>query len=123
MNLFPIRYYAHDNDHFVQSVKLAEMVWKRIRPQGMSWYCADMDILDPTSIKIYVYSVQDSFRGGIGERIHEEVITEFTPDEKELLDKNVLNIYQAEATSVLEAREETARQEKILQIRKEMFGV
>lgn len=128
-NTFPVRYYAHDNGHFVTSPDLALSVWHRLRmdpnkwPTGLTWYAVDMEVLSPNSIRLFVYDMKDSFRGGIGKKIHEEAVTEFTPAELKMLEKLVLSIYTSLAEDELERREKRQREMQIINLRKEMFGV
>jgi len=126
---FPYRYYAYDNGHFVTSPDLALNVWHRLRvdpnkwPTRLTWYAVDMEVLSPDSIRLFVYDIEDSFRGGIGKKIYEEVITEFTPAELKILDQLVLGIYTSLAEDELERREKRLREMQIINLRKEMFGV
>lgn len=125
-NPFPIRFYATDTYGWADCPKLAKVIWNRIRtsrPQVKTWYGTDLEILSPDSIKLFVYDIADNFHGGIGDRIHEEVITDLTDTEFQILEDMVMNIYTSAAERELERREEEERKEKILNVRSELFGV
>lgn len=129
MNVFPYRVYARDMGLWVQSPDLAQAVWHRLRvdpnkwPRRLTWYAADMEILSPESIRLFVYDIEDNFRGGIGKKIYEEVVSEFTTAEIVMLDRMVRNIYTAAAEAEFQRREDAARTEKVMALRKELFGV
>jgi hypothetical protein len=121
MNVFPKRFSPLEpNDSYLECVLLSHMVWQRIISPYHK-YNLNMYIESPTSIKLYAWP-GDSIYDGKRE-LHAKVITEFTEDEKKLLDKIVLTIYDAEAKRVLAQQEEKTIQEKITEIRKQMFGV
>lgn len=128
MDVFPYRVYAYDMGTWVQSPDLAQAVWHRLRvdpnkwPRRLTWYAADMEILSPESIRLFVYDIEDNFRGGFGKKIYEEVITEFTTAETVMLDRMVRDIYTEAAEAEFQRREEAARTEKIMALRKELFG-
>jgi hypothetical protein len=122
---FPWRAYCVDNYGWANCPTLAKMVWQRLRHSlapNLTWYAVDMEVLSPESIKLFVYEIADSFSGGIGQRIFETVVTEFTDKEKEELDKVVLGIYTGLAEEEYERRQEDERRAAILEIRKHMFG-
>jgi hypothetical protein len=121
--VFPQRVRCHDMGSWVSSPYLANSIWMRIRPKGLTWYCADLEILSPTSVRLFVYDMEDNFHGGIGKMIAERVIEELPPKEQAMLDELVLKIYTQEAKDELIRREERLRQQQIISIRKEMFGV
>lgn len=123
---FPYRFYCVDNYGWADCPPLARMVWLRLRKTlapDLTWYGVDMEVLNPESIKIFVYEIEDNFRGGIGNRIYETTVVEFTPAEIKVLDDVVLRIYTEAATDEFTRREEAERKKKVLAIRKEMFGV
>lgn len=126
---FPRRYFARDIGHYVKSPELAMAVWQRLRldpnkwPTRLTWYATDMEVLGTDSIRLFVYDMEDNFYGGIGKQIYEQVVTEFAPAEKLMLDQLVLDIYSSLAEDELQKREDAARVAKILEIRKEMFGI
>lgn len=120
MNAFPFRLYA-THVHYSSSPKLAEMVWRRIQ-KGRTWYAADCEVLNPTSIKLFVYDMYDSCTGGIGECFLTQEFTELTPTEQAELDKVVLERYQHLAGIEFENRREAENQAQILKIRLELFG-
>ena len=124
-NIFPHRYYCTDRHGWADNPILAKAVWSRIRTNSTvsSWYGVDMEILSENSIILYVYRMADNFRGGIGDRIHEQVITEFTTQEQALLDEYILELKTATAAEELNRREEDARNLAVMKIRKELFGV
>jgi hypothetical protein len=82
-----------------------------------------MEILDENSIKLYVYDIADNYSGGIGERIHEEVVTEFTAEERAVLDEYVLELKTDAAATELGKRKAAEQMRQILEVRKELFGV
>lgn len=120
-SIFPIRYYASDI-HYAVSPELAELVWRRVAA-GRTWYAADMEILSKDSIKLFVYDIEDSFSGGIGQKIFETTVKEFTPKEQTVLDNLILERYTKLAADEYKEREDAALKAKILIIRKELFGV
>lgn len=123
---FPTRFYCADNYGWAECPPLAKMVWQRLRRSlgsKLIWYGVDMEVVSPTSINLFVYEIADNFSGGIGKRIFETVVTEFTSEEKTLLDKVVLGIYTSHAEDELQRREDEERMKKILAVRMEMFGV
>jgi len=121
--IFPTRFYAHDMGNWVQSPELARSIWMRIRPKDLIWYATDLEILDPNRIQLFVYEMKDTFYGGIGRKIYDTEVMEFTPGEKDMLDKMVLGLYTNAAEEVLTELEEAARMKEILAIRKNLFGV
>lgn len=125
-SVFPHRLYCSDTYGWADCPRLSNMVWRRIRTKvapDLRWYATDMEILCPKSIKIFVYEIDDNFRGGIGERIFETVVTEFTPEEEMVLQSMVTNLYTSAAADELARREEEKRMKEIMSIRMEMFGV
>ena len=124
LNIFPHRYYCVDRPGYTDSPRLARMVWDRIRAGSkMGWYAVDMEILSENSINLYVYDMADNFHGGIGDRIYEQVVTEFTEVEQALLDEYILDLKTAAAFEEFEKREEEKRNKAVIKIRKELFGV
>ena len=123
MKIFPHRYYCSHNFGWADCPRLSKAVWHRIRPKGKSWYATDMEILDENSIKLYVYDIADNYSGGIGERIHEEVVTEFTAEERAVLDEYVLELKTDAAATELGKRKAAEHIRQILEVRKELFGV
>lgn len=121
-NIFPNRYYARENGYLVESIELAKKVWQRL-PERKPWYAADMEILSPTSIRLFIYDMADSYSGGIGKRIFEKVIDKLTPDEQIILDRMVMAMYSYVAERQLRQTEQTKRDKKILKLRRKMFGV
>jgi hypothetical protein len=124
-NIFPHRYYCSDRHGWGDSPRLARLVWDRIRTLSTvsGWYAVDMEIISENSINLYVYDMADNFRGGIGARIHEQVITEFTTQEQALLDEYILELKTAAAAEEFHRREEDARNKAVMKIRKELFGI
>lgn len=126
MSAFPVRFYCSDNYGWADCPQLARAVWMRLRnslaPQ-LIWYAADMEVLSPTSIRLYVYEMADNFRGGIGKCIYETTVDEFTTDERVMLSWTVVGIYTRLAEVAFSAAEEKKRNDQILKLRKEMFGV
>lgn len=123
MNVFPYRFYASDKYGWADCPELSKLLWNRLRPKAFTWYATDMEVLSPTSVRLFAYEMADNFSGGIGGQIYETVVTEFTKEEKVALDKAVLRIYNNAAEAELERREEAARLNKISTVRKELFGV
>lgn len=121
-SVFPVRFWCVDNRGWAQCPELAKMVWLRIK-NGLIWYATDMEILSPNSIKLFVYDMADPFHGGIGKVIYKTTITEFTDKERELLNQIVEGIYTDAADAEVTRREDAERQKKVLEIRKEMFGI
>lgn len=122
-NIFPHREYCSDRYGWAECPSLAKAVWLRIRPslKDMCWCAVDMQILSETSIRLFVYT--SNYNGGIGERIHEQVITEFTAEEQEMLDASILTIKTNAAFDELQKREAAKQRAAIMKIRKELFGV
>ena len=121
--VFPARIRCHDMGNWVNMPELARSIWMRIRPKDLTWYCVDLEILSPTSVRLFVYSMENNFHGGIGEVIAERVIETLPAAEQKMLDELVLKIYTAEAAAELNRREERLRQQQIISIRREMFDV
>ena len=123
--IFPVRFYTVDYGTWISSPELAKKVWNRIRKDYLSltWYCADFEVLSPTSIHLYVYDIENSVWGGKGKKIFDMIITELTAEEQAMLDIQVLAIYTEAANDELARQEEHARIAKVLEIRKQMFGV
>lgn len=123
--VFPYRFYATDTYGWADCPQLAKMVWARLREQHykITWYGVDFEIITPTSIRLFVYEIADNFRGGIGDRILELEISEFTAAEQAELEKNVLRVYQFKAEEEFARREEAQRAAAVVALRKEMFGV
>jgi hypothetical protein len=124
-NPFPVRIHCSDKYGWADCPKLAKALWLRLRPElapNLIWYGADMEILSPTSVKLFIYEMEDTFYGGIGKKIFETVVTDFTPVEKAMLERDVMNIYNRVAEDEYERREEVKRKLVINQIRREMFG-
>lgn len=127
MKIFPRRYYASHADGWANCPPLSQAVWRRIRQQpalkNIRWYATDLEVLNEDSIRLYVYDMDDLYAGGIGERIHEEVITEFADKEKQMLDELVLAIKTEAAEDELVRREARQRELDVVRIRKELFGI
>ena len=121
--VFPRRVRCNDMGNWVSMPDLAKSIWMRIRPKGLTWYCVDLEILSPTSLRLFVYDMENNVHGGIGYVIDERVIDELPAEEQKMLDELVLKIYTAEAELELERREERLRQQQIINLRKEMFDV
>jgi hypothetical protein len=126
-NAFPVRYYASDRHGWAESPVLAKELWMRLRGQPkyreIRWYAADMEILSPDTLTLYVYDIEDNVYGGIGKRILELSITEFNDREKILLGQAVLAIYTNVAQKKLEEIEQREREITIRKLRKDMFGI
>lgn len=118
---FPFRVWYHDNGHFVRNPRLAESVWRRIQNKR-TWYAADYEVVSKNSIRLFVYCMLDSFHGGVGERVIDELITDLTKEEQKMLDEVILAEYTRLAEEEFELREESARKKRILEVRKELFG-
>lgn len=123
--VFPYRFWASDKYGWADCPELAKMVWARLREKfyKTTWYAVDFEITTPTSIRLFVYEILDSFHGGIGARILEVEVTEFTEAEMKVLEKNVLRVYQLKAEEEFARREEARHQAAVVALRKEMFGV
>jgi len=120
--IFPHRYYCSDSYGYVKCPKLAEIVWSRVR-EGRYRYAVDMEIISENSIKVYTYTMACNVYGGIGNRTHEQVVTEFTEVEQAMLDEYILELKTAAAAKEFEKREEEKRNKAVMKIRKELFGV
>lgn len=122
--LYPIRLYAHDNGHYVSSPQLAKLIWDRLR-KNTTWYATDCEILSPELVKIFVYNMESMVSGGIGECILTEThpISKFGAEAKKLLQESILETQTKIARQEFIRREEAERQQQILEIRKELFGV
>lgn len=94
----------------------------RIRPKDLTWYATDCEILSPTEIKLYVYAMENNVYGGVGEKIFEKTVTEFTDEEREILKRVVQQIYLREAEAEYERRLEEQRRSEIAKIKVELFG-
>lgn len=121
--IFPVRIYAQELEYSVFTPELAQSVWMRQRPTGMIWYCADFEIITPTSIRLFVYDMRDNFHGGIGDCIHEVEVDKFTPAEEAMLARHVMKVYTDRAAEELRRREDEEYIRKVELVRKEMFGV
>lgn len=119
--IFPARFYATDMGNWVQSPELARCIWMRIRIKGLIWYATDFEILAPDRIQLFVYEM--GVAADSGRKIYDTEVTEFTPEEKAMLDNIVLGLYTRAAVIELLAREEEERARQVLAIRKELFGV
>lgn len=125
-NIFPIRFYAYDPYGWAQCPAPSKDIWMRIRKNvapNLTWYATSFELINPNSIRLFVHEMADNFSGGIGRIIHEELVTEFTEQEKKIIDKIILDEYTKKADDELVRRETKEREEKVLAIRKEMFGV
>lgn len=128
-SVFPHRVHCSDTYGWADCPRLSKLVWHRLRldpnrvPAKLTWYATDLEILSPKSIKLFVYEIEDNFRGGIGDRIFETVVTDFTAEEEMVLQSMITNLYTAAAADELQRREDDERMKKILAVRMEMFGV
>lgn len=86
-SIFPIRQRAIQCHTWADSPKLAKLVWERMRHEKVPmptdrygetqfvaanklvWYAVDCEILSDNKIHLYVYEMEDTFHGGIGDRI------------------------------------------------------
>lgn len=123
MKIFPRRFLCSDSYGWANNPKLATMIWGRVRPKGMSWYGADLELLNERALMLYVYDIECNVRGGIGPCIHEQLIEDFTPEEIDLLDKYVLDVKTEAAEDELARREARQRELDVVRIRKELFGI
>jgi len=125
--VFPHRTYAHDMGSWIQDDELAKKIWARLRLDPklklIHWYACDLTVTSPMSITLYVYDMENSLSGGIGNKIFEAAVTDFAPNEKILLGKYVLDIYTKAAAKEFDQREMDKMNLKILKVRKELFGV
>lgn len=121
-NIFPFKVLAHDCGTYVHSPKLAESIWSRLRG-NTNWYACDIEITSINAATLFVYGMEDSFHGGIGNCIKELEISDFTDAEQEILKGLILNKYTALATLEFQKRVDEENKSRILTIRKELFGV
>lgn len=121
--VFPISVPAVDYYHYVYSAPLACEIWMRIRKENQSWYAVGLDIINETSVHLYVYRMQCNIYGGIGDLVYDQEVTNLTKSELKKLNERIDERYTALAGEEFIRREEKARQDKILEIRKEMFNV
>ncbi len=121
--LFPIRQSARDMGTWVDSPKLAELIWNRIRGKTI-WYATDCQLLDADTVELFVYNMRDGATGGIGELIFGGTfpLSKFGDEERKLAREAILNAQTGIAQQEFIRREEAVRKAKILEIRKELFG-
>lgn len=119
---FPRRFYTHDYETYTASPELAQMVWLRVRPKGVSWYATDYEVVSPNEIRLFVYDMHSFTWGGVGKKIFEQNITEFTDEERAELKRVVHEIYEEAAEAEYERRQEELRRAEIARVRIELFG-
>jgi hypothetical protein len=116
--------YATDKYGWPDMPALAKKIWARLRVENtISWYACDCEITSPTSVTLFVYDIGSAYHGGIGRKTFEANVTEFTEEEKEILNAHVMVLYTRAADNELERREEKLREAEVVKIRKELFGV
>jgi hypothetical protein len=121
--IFPFKRYASDNGHFVSNPKLAEMIWQRVRPKGLTWYALDIELVSEDEATITVHSMRDSFHGGIGEVIHRQAVKIDDGEERRLADEYILYRCTVLAQEELERRDQEEYRRRVENARREMFGV
>lgn len=127
---FPFSQYAVDCEHGAISPKLARDIWLRIREVEMAkariigWYAADFTIHDPLRLTIHVYDMYN-FHGGIGKKIHQVQLTleDLTQAEAEEFQQLLMVAYTNAAEAELDRRALEAREQEILELRAQLFGV
>lgn len=127
-NIFPLHYNCHDTYGWADCPALAKRVWMRIRTTvapDLIWYGVAMKIKSASHLSLYVYEIADSFSGGIGNQIFKCDVSRatLTPDECAMLDDLLIKAYTSYAESELDKREQAERQQQIVALRKELFGV
>jgi hypothetical protein len=123
-DLFPIRLHARDMGTWVDSPKLAKLMWEPLRGKT-TWYATDCTIKDPDTAELFVYEMRDSFHGGIGDTIFSGVfpISKFGDEAVKIANEIILEQQTRIAQQELIRRESEERQRQVLAIRKELFGV
>lgn len=121
-SIFPFRINAYENEHHVNNPILAKEVWFRVKEPKQTWYAIDLEILDENKVILDVYDIRDTFHGGIGKRLLTTEVELETEKEKEMCQIMILDKMTKLAEEEFEKREEQARNNKILEIRKELFG-
>lgn len=123
-NIYPIQLPASDNGYFVSSNQLVRDVWLRLKPKGITWYALDGTLKEDALI-IDVRDMRDNVLGGIGKVIHtlRVPIEDFTAGERVAMRERVMRTQTDIAEREYISRATSARRQKVLAIRKELFGV
>ncbi len=124
VNIYPIQLPATDNGYFVSSNQLVRDVWLRLKPDGITWYALD-GTLREDALTIDVRDMRDNVWGGIGKVIHtlRVPISDFTAGERVAMRERVMRTQTDIAEREYISRATSARRQKVLAIRKELFGV
>jgi hypothetical protein len=122
--LFPIRLHARDMGSWADNPKLAELIWHRIRGQTI-WFATDCQLLDANTVELFVYEMRDMVFGGIGEKFFSGTfpLSKFGDEERKLAQEIITGAQTEIAQQEFIRRESAERQQRILEIRKELFGV
>lgn len=68
--VFPFTVKSYDNGHYIETPWSHHKTFAKYKPQDLSWYAYDVEVLSKTRAKFTVYGMEDSFYGGIGDVKH-----------------------------------------------------
>ena len=94
----------------------------RVRLVGLIWYGVDLEVLSEKEVKLHIREIADNVHGGMGEVIHEQVITDLTQNEVIMLETIIRDRQLDLAKEEFNRREARDRKNAIEQLRIELFG-
>jgi hypothetical protein len=65
-DFFPFTVYGGEHARVAPDFRAA---FHRVRPEGFSWYCADVEVLSPVDVVFVVYDMRSMASGGRGREI------------------------------------------------------
>jgi len=124
-NIFPLH---SDIYGWAQRDSLARRLWQRLRltlAPDLVWYGVAIKIKSERLLTLYVYDMDDSVAGGIGDQIFEADINRdmMTSDECAMMDALIIVGMNAHAESEYDKRQKRDRAIAIDLLRRELFGI
>lgn len=123
-NIYPIKFFAYDNGHYIENNKLAMDLWMRDRKNvapNITWYGLDLEIVSPAAVLIHVREIADSLSGGIGKVVFTYQPT-LTDDDKAILRSLIFAEQLKYAERELDRQEALERLARVAAIQKQLFG-
>jgi hypothetical protein len=119
--VFPFKLRAYDTGMYISNPRLAEIIWLRVRPNGLTWYALDIEFISEDEVTITVYNHQQNF--DIGKVVHVQNAKIEGEEEQKHAKEHILNRCATLAKEEVERRDQEVYQQRLLKVRREMFGI